>query len=140
QSKDAQAEAQTRKINEMQRELERSKRTSESLQVTEAALKDSGSRLAELEGQIQTKERQLAGATAEAADLLQRQNDSVVSLVAQQTRISELSEQLRTEKAAADMERQLLAAGRDVRDIMGARQLHIVDVHDSDSKGKDRLA
>ena len=38
------------------------------------------------------------------------------------------------------MERQLLAAGRDVRDIMGARQLHIVDVHDSDSKGKDRLA
>lgn len=135
-----QLEAQTRKINEMQRDLEQSKRTAESLQTTEAALKDSRSRLTELEGQIQAKERQLAGATAEAADLRQRQNDSVVSLVAQQARISELSEQIRTEKAAADMERQLLAAGRDVRDIMGARQLHIVDVHDSDTKGKERVA
>ena len=63
-----------------------------------------------------------------------------MSLVDQQTRVNELSEQLRTEKDSLDMERQLLAAGRDVREIMGARQLHIVDVHDSDSKGKDRLA
>jgi hypothetical protein len=135
-----QLEAQTRKINEMQRDLEQSRRTAESLQTTEAALKDSRSLLTALEGQIQAKERQLADATAEAADLRQRQNDSVVSLVVQQTRISELSEQIRTEKAAADMERQLLAAGRDVRDIMGARQLHIVDVHDSDTKGKERVA
>ncbi len=136
----SQAAVQALKINEMQRELEQSRHTAESLQSAEAALKDSRSRLAELEGQIQAKERQLADATTEATDLRQRQNDSVASLVAQQSRISELSEQIRTEKAAADMERQLLAAGRDVRDIMGARQLHIVDVHDSDSKGKDRLA
>jgi hypothetical protein len=136
----SQAAVQARKIDEMQRDLEQSRRTSESLPATEAALKDSRSRLAELEVQIQAKERQLADATAEAADLRQRQNDSVVSLVDQQTRVNELSEQLRTEKATLDMERQLLAAGRDVREIMGARQLHIVDVHDSDSKGKDRLA
>ncbi len=136
----SQAAVQALKINEMQRDLQQSRHTAESLQSAEEALKDSRSRLSELEGQIQAKERQLAAATAEATDLRQRQNDSAVSLVAQQSRISELSEQIRTEKAAADMERQLLAAGRDVRDIMGARQLHIVDVHDSDSKGKDRLA
>jgi hypothetical protein len=33
-----------------------------------------------------------------------------------------------------------LAAGRDIHDLMGARNLHIVDVFDIDSKGKDGRA
>jgi hypothetical protein len=37
-----------------------------------------------------------------------------------------------------DHDRQLLTAGRDITDLMGARNLHIIDVHDADSNGKDR--
>jgi hypothetical protein len=39
-----------------------------------------------------------------------------------------------------EREKTLLAAGRDIHDLMGARNLHIVDVLDVDSKGKDRRA
>jgi hypothetical protein len=32
----------------------------------------------------------------------------------------------------------MLAIGRDVRDLMGARNLHIIDVHDANGAGKDQ--
>lgn len=35
-----------------------------------------------------------------------------------------------------DMERQLSAAGRDIRELLVARQLHVVDVRDTDADGK----
>jgi hypothetical protein len=59
-------------------------------------------------------------------------------LVAQQYRINELSEQLESQKTAIDREQQLLAAGRDIRDLMTARNLHIIDVHDQDAHGESR--
>ena len=37
-----------------------------------------------------------------------------------------------------EREKTLLSASRDIHDLMGARNLHIVDVLDVDSKGKDR--
>jgi hypothetical protein len=59
-------------------------------------------------------------------------------LVAQQYRISELSDQLGAQMVALDREQQLLAEGRDIRDVMGARNLHIIDVHDQDAHGESR--
>jgi hypothetical protein len=59
-------------------------------------------------------------------------------LVAQQYRITELSEQLESQKSAIDREQQLLAASRDIRDLMTARNLHIIDVHDQDAHGESR--
>ena len=59
-------------------------------------------------------------------------------LVAQQYRINELREQLEGQKTALDREQQLLAAGRDIRDLMTARNLHIIDVHDQDARGESR--
>jgi len=38
------------------------------------------------------------------------------------------------------MERQLAAAGKDVRELMVARQLHVIDVRDNDRSGKPRKA
>ncbi len=57
-------------------------------------------------------------------------------LVAQQYRINELSKELEGQKGALDHEQELLAAGRDVRDLMTARNLHIIDVHDQDARGE----
>jgi hypothetical protein len=42
--------------------------------------------------------------------------------------------------ASVDRERQMLSQGREIRDIMGARDLHIVDVIDRDGKGRARKA
>jgi hypothetical protein len=57
-------------------------------------------------------------------------------LVADQVQVNQLSEQLKAATTNVDMERQLAAAGKDVRDLMGARQLHVVDVRDTDPNGK----
>ena len=42
--------------------------------------------------------------------------------------------------ASVERERAMLSQGREVRDIMGARDLHIVDVIDRDGKGRARKA
>src|SRR5260370_32240255 len=39
---------------------------------------------------------------------------------------------------SVDRDRRLLAATRDIRDLMGARNLRIIDVFDVDSKGRTR--
>ena len=54
----------------------------------------------------------------------------------QQARIAELLDKLRIASATLDLERQLAAKGRDTREPMVARQLHVVDVRDTDSNGK----
>jgi hypothetical protein len=59
-------------------------------------------------------------------------------LVAQQYRLSELSDQLSAQKVALDHEQQLLAESRDIRDVMSARNLHIIDVHDQTAHGESR--
>jgi hypothetical protein len=59
-------------------------------------------------------------------------------LGAQQKKIEELSQRPAVQNADLERDRQLLAADRDIRELMGARNLHIIDVHDRDSKGKPR--
>jgi len=66
----------------------------------------------------------------------QTQNDA--RLAVQQARIRELSEKLDAQTVIIERERQLLAAGKDIRDLMGARNLHIIDVFDVDGNGATR--
>jgi hypothetical protein len=49
--------------------------------------------------------------------------------------VHDLSATLNTESANLDRERDLLAHGREIRDIIGARNLHIIDVYDTNTEG-----
>jgi hypothetical protein len=62
-------------------------------------------------------------------------NNDIASLVEQQARITDLSDKLRVASATLDMERQLTAEGKDVRELLAARQLHVIDVRDTDPNG-----
>ncbi len=55
-----------------------------------------------------------------------------------ETQVDRLSAQLREHEATAQRQGEYLANGRDVRELMGARQLYIADVFDVDSQGKTR--
>jgi hypothetical protein len=93
--------------------------------------------LEEIEAQRMVQERQLADARAELAGLKRSQASDQASIVADQIRINELSDQVKTAKAnASNMQRQLATASGDVPGLMGARQLHVVDVRDSGPDGK----
>jgi hypothetical protein len=92
--------------------------------------------LEEAEAQRKLLEKQVAEAGAEVARLNQARASDQAQLVADQVQVNQLSEQLKTATRNIDMERQLASAGKDVRDLMGARQLHVVDVRDTDPNGK----
>jgi len=93
-------------------------------------------------GQLQSKnqenEQQLGQARSQAEKLSKDNDQLTAGLVAQQFRVTELSEEVENQKAAVERERQLTAAARDVRELMGARNLHIIDVADLDGQGKSK--
>lgn len=60
------------------------------------------------------------------------------ALIEARIKVHELSAELGDKSSALDRERELLAADRDIRELMAARNLHIVDVFDTDPKGKTR--
>jgi hypothetical protein len=49
--------------------------------------------------------------------------------------VQELTEKLNAQAQSVKREQQLLADGRDIRDIVGARNLHIIDVYDAGPEG-----
>ena len=100
----------------------------------------SSSRNAQLLDEARNQEQMLAQARDEAARVSQLHVNDEASLVQQELRIADLSNKLRIASATLDMERQLVAAGQDIRELMAARQLHIIDVHDTDPNGNTRAA
>jgi len=104
-------------------------------EATQSASRNAQS-LEEAEAQLKAEDKLLADTKAELARLDQARESEQASLVADQIHINQLSDQLKTVQANLDMERQLATAGKDVRDLMGARQLHVVDVRDTDPNGK----
>jgi hypothetical protein len=105
---------------------------------TRADTAQSGTRnsvlLEDVEAERKTQEKLLADTRAELAGLKKARASDQASIVADQIRINELSQQLKT--ARANVNTQLATSGGDVRNLMGARQLHVIDVRDTDPDGK----
>jgi uncharacterized coiled-coil protein SlyX len=65
-------------------------------------------------------------------------NSADTALVDQQFKINQLAAQVKEKDALAERERQLDSVASDVRDLMGARNLHILDVSDVDGNGRSK--
>jgi hypothetical protein len=100
----------------------------------------SSSQSAQLLEESRNQEKLLGEAENEATRVNQLRANDEASLVEQQLRITELSDRLRIASATLDAERQLAAAGKDVRELMVARQLHVIDVRDTDPNGEPSKA
>jgi hypothetical protein len=72
------------------------------------------------------------------AEVLASSNQATIDSL--QYKLADRDARLTEVSASLDREREMLSAGREVRDIMGARDLHIVDVIDRDGKGHPRKA
>ena len=97
-------------------------------------------RLDRLQQDLAQSQGAVANAQQESDKLRQNSSSLESALVADRVRIEELTDALKEKSAALDKERQLLAVGHDVTDLMGARNLHIIDVVDTDPRGKTRPA
>jgi hypothetical protein len=145
----AKDEADTKAIEALQEKLSGTtaelQKTQYSLKVYEAGQSALLEKVSEKNGQIATLQSQAQGNEQSAnrlrtqvAQLQERVADGQAALAVNQLRIRDLNDQLAAQTASLDRERQMLAIGRDVRDLMGARNLHIIDVHDANGSGKDR--
>ena len=102
---------------------------------------------AALQAQLNTAEQSLAQSQALVASAQQdaakrdaRTNDLQATLVANNVKISDLTGELAEKSAVLDKTQQLLALNRDVTNLMAERNLHVVDVVDTDTRGKNRPA
>ena len=100
-----------------------------------------------LTAELRSAQEKLSASEAAQAQI-QQQNaklqDKVTeyeaTYVASQVKINDLTEQLNERSDLLDRERQLLVHSKDVTELMAARNLHIVDVVDTDARGKSRSA
>lgn len=95
---------------------------------------------AQLLEESRNQEKLLAEAKDEATRSSQLRLDDEATMVEQQARITELTNKLRVASATLDQERQLAAAGKDIRELMASRQLHVIDVRDTDPNGNPSKA
>jgi len=94
----------------------------------------------QLEKKLAEAEQAMVRGSDELRRIREERSANAATMAAQGSEIRELSAKLTEQTETLERERTLLAAGRDIHDLMGARNLHIVDVLDVDSKGKDRKA
>lgn len=92
----------------------------------------------QLEQQLARNATLLADARGELQRLGAEHSLTLASLLTEHRSVDDLSARLKAESESLDREKELLTAGRDVTDLMGARNLHVVDVYDGDGRGKNR--
>ena len=136
--------AQQREIESLRTQLGTATRAADSLrhdnEQARGEAQGSSSRNVQLADELANSEKRLADARSEVAHINQLRTGDEASLLAQQVRIAELSDQLRIASATLDLERQLTGAGKDIRELLTARQLHVIDVRDTDVNGKPSKA
>ena len=101
--------------------------------------------LSALQAENQTLKNQDSEKDAQLGELNRRleKKDSLAaeqlaSVVEKQTKLEKLSGELEQRERDLARERELLKASAEARDLITARNLHIIDVHDNDRSGRER--
>jgi hypothetical protein len=90
----------------------------------------------DLAKELESAQQQLADSKGEADRISLLHADDLASLAVQQAKIAELNDRLRVASATLDMERQIVESGENLRELLLAKQLHVIDVRDTDPSGK----
>jgi len=132
--------AEQRETQNLRRQLGSATAATERLRQAQGDAQHSSSQNAQLSEETRNQENLLAEARNQATRINQLHSNDVATLVEQQTRITELTNKLRIASATLEMERQLAAAGKDLPELMAARQLHVVDVREAEANGEPSRA
>ena len=103
-------------------------------------LEEKTNELTQLQTNASSSQQTSASLRADVAALQARADLSATTFREDQAKVQDLTAQLAQANDSVAVERDMLAAGRDMRDMMAARNLHIVDVFDTDTKGKTNTA
>jgi hypothetical protein len=123
------------RLDALEKELGANHAEKQDLERTVTRVSDMNTQLA---GQMDQNTQILAQTKTELEKARADRTTMEAELTAAKSEVSDLSEQVRLQAVSLDEDRQLLFAGRDITNLMGARNLHIIDVHDAGGDGKDR--
>jgi hypothetical protein len=136
--------ADQREIQNLRAQLGNAATTAENLRRSSERASDeadrSSSQNVQLLDESRNEEKLLAEAKDEAARINQLRVNDEAALAQEQLRITDLSNRLRVASATLDLERRLAAEGKDVRELMASRELHVIDVRDADAEGNSGKA
>jgi hypothetical protein len=115
-------------------------RAQESEQALHQQLGSEKAQVADFERRDRESARVLDEMKAELDQARSRLAETEAASAEEKNRSRELSEKLAAQAVLLGRQRQLLAVGKEIRDLMGARNLHIIDVFDVDGGGKRKRA
>jgi hypothetical protein len=96
--------------------------------------------VSDLRQQLDNARAAQAELEAELVNLRSERSTSEAVALLQEREIQTLNQKITEQSSRVDREHELLLAGREIRDLIAARNLHIIDVYDTDSHGKTRKA
>ncbi|MFY9527849.1 MAG: hypothetical protein WAR24_02970 [Candidatus Acidiferrales bacterium] len=130
-----QVEQRTAGLDEMKSAQSSLKR---SIQSGEAEKQQVAAERSNLAQKLDAAQASLQGVQAELDSLRQEKAQDQARSASLETRINDLSAQLRDREQAMGKQQELLAHDRDIRDLMGARDLYIAEVYDVAGDGKTK--
>jgi hypothetical protein len=119
-------------IKRLERELEQSWSRASTLETSNTA---SANQISNLQTQLEWARANESKVEAELANLKSSASETAADLARVEGENNDLRDKLAAQAATIDRERELLAAGRDIRDLIAARNLHIIDVYDTSGEG-----
>ncbi|HTG74183.1 MAG TPA: hypothetical protein VMB70_10450, partial [Terriglobia bacterium] len=117
-----------RSITALASQLEQTRREAEAANVESASTRRT----------LQEAEQTLSRANREIESYRDTASANAATITEQRTRLNQLTERIRLQTETIQREQDYLAAGRDIRDLMGARDLKIIDVLDVDPSSRGR--
>jgi len=124
-------------IREQRGQLEATSKAQTSLT---SRLADAEQETARIRSEKAELEARIAGLEGDVAKSKSEKNTSDAVLALQENELRDLRNKLADQDAALGQQEELAARGSDVRDLVVARNLHIIDVHDRDGDGKSQRA
>jgi hypothetical protein len=94
----------------------------------------------ELSQKLEASEAKTQGLQAKLDSLDRQSSDDKQRTTVLEAKVADLNRLLRDRETAIDQQQELLAHDRDIRDLMGARDLYIAEVYDVERTGETRKA
>jgi hypothetical protein len=92
--------------------------------------------VADLRGQLDSIRKSQAKAEEDLAKVKSSKSEDATELILTREENRQLRDKLNAQTAVVGQERELMAAGREIRDLIAARNLHILDIYDTNGEGK----
>jgi hypothetical protein len=124
-------------IQEQRAEIDSASKASKDLN---SRLTEAGKGSAAAASDRSQRDARIADLEKEIQKAQSEKNASDTALALQETEVRDLQKQLSDDAEALRQQQELAERGSDVRDLVVARNLHIIDVHDRDGNGKSQRA